>query len=119
MYVCDKENCKAFRKVKNLKSEKEKSEALKHELFTDGLWSIAYLGATIITLFLFFFFNNKFSAINFSLCFIPSFLVIYFLLSFLSFHYVRPIVNYKENSKVPEISLASYRPNLEQEICIN
>lgn len=89
-YVCDTHRCKGYRiaRKKDLENTKEFTIALTKELFNDGIWSIPYIGSTILTFFVIWL-TNIFTMKFFVIVFIFNFLVIYFLFSFFGHHYIR------------------------------
>ncbi|MEM2987000.1 MAG: hypothetical protein QXV60_02770 [Nitrososphaerota archaeon] len=90
-YVCDSRRCKAFRIAKKEKApgSKEHTLVLLRELCNDGIWSIPYIGATVLTIFLLWFLEKEITVKTFTVTFLVIFLVIYFLFSFFCHHYVR------------------------------
>lgn len=111
-YVCDNNNCKCF----NVADKKTKRNDtliyilnLQKELGADGIWPIAYISSAIITPLFLWLMDGKiyyypeqnkvgeikiFSVKNFSLLFLISFAVMYFMISFITHHYIKPVVAY-------------------------
>lgn len=99
MYICDNDNCAAI-KVAKEKGEPGSVEYLSFLLnstYGGGLWSFALVGGIVISPIALWIMYRPITVINFITIFLVSFLVIYFLFSFFSYHYVQPLAKIIDN----------------------
>lgn len=98
-YVCDRQQCKIFKQTddKNYPSGRDNKEYVLdvlNELYSDGIWPLPYIGASILTPLSLWFIGIPITVKNFAIMFVVSFIVIYFLFSFFGHHYIRFVTNY-------------------------
>lgn len=98
-YVCDTNNCKAFKQAENIapRGTKQYTIALLGELCNDGIWPIPYIGAAILTPLSLWFLEIPLTVRNFAILFFVSFAVIYFMFSFFGHHYIKIVSGYTAN----------------------
>lgn len=99
-YICDNGNCKAFRCAEERGGEKGSFEhlvALLGELGNDGVWCFPFIGATIMTIIVFWFLEVEFSIRAVFLMWFVCFVVNYILFSFYNHHYLKPLAKYVTN----------------------
>ena len=92
-YTCDSENCKAYKlaEKKGKKGTKEYTLALLEEMYNDGIWPLPLIGAVFISAIVPWLLKVQLTVKTFSIVFILSFLVIYFIFAFFGHHYIRPL----------------------------
>jgi hypothetical protein len=115
-YVCDSQNCKAFKIAGNKAPEdtKEYVIALLGELGNDGIWPLPYIGAAILTPLSLWFIGIPITVVNFAILFFVSFVIMYFMFSFYNHHYIKFIARYTAEfiqSDCPSNSINSHWKN--------
>lgn len=94
-YICNNDNCKVFKKAEEKYpiGSKEYTLYIVENFYSDGIWSIPYIGATLISIIALFLLNIPINLTNFFILFFISFIVAYFLFIFLGHHFIREIIN--------------------------
>ncbi len=90
-YICDSSQCKGFDDAAKAGEPGSKNHilALLDSLFADGLWPIPYIASAILTPIALYFADIPITVKNFAIIFLISFIVNYFMLLFISHHYVK------------------------------
>lgn len=98
-YVCDNYNCKPFNDAATTSptGTSEYVVSLLNNTYSDGIWSIPYIGAAILTPLSLWFMRVPITVLNFAILFFISFATIYFLFAFFGHHYIIPITEYTSN----------------------
>lgn len=64
---------------------------------TNGSWPIPYIAASIVTPLALMFLTVPITVRNFAILFLTSFVIFYFMNTFIFHHYLRPVANYTSN----------------------
>ena len=90
-YICDSGHCEAFKRAEEEETEKEYMLKLLDSLFADGLWPLPYIASSIVSFICLGFLRLPRTVTNFWILFFVCFVVFYFMLIFISHHYIAPI----------------------------
>jgi hypothetical protein len=100
IYICEKYNCRAFlNSGYGEKSDLETIKILLYSLISNCIWPFALVGSIVISIVIPWLLTlihgiEIFNLITISIVFLVSFLVIYGILSFITFHFLTPISEY-------------------------
>lgn len=93
-YICDDRTCRPFLQALCKKYKKEQVTYLLENLCEESLWPYAYIVSSIIMLLLITILRLPMYMPYFTIIFLISFISFYCIISFLVFHYIRPIKKY-------------------------
>lgn len=122
-YVCDSQQCKAFKQAEDTapRGSKEYAITLLGELYNDGIWPFPYIGAAILTPLSLWFIGVPITVKNFAIVFLVSFITIYFLFSFFGHHYVRFVSSYVANyiqTNCPDTEVSTSLNKISKRKCV-
>lgn len=122
-YICDNLNCKNIYYANEKyppPGSKKNTQAILSYFFADGTWPISYIAAAILTPLSLWFAQLPFTTRNFSIIFLTSFVIMYFMITYIIHHYVRPITGYlKEYVQDNCINKEEIQGNVEEMVTIN
>lgn len=108
VYVCDNHTCKAF---KNANNAENRNQALLNNIFVDGMWPLAFIGAFFGAFFSLWLTGSSMTMIKYIILFLVWFLVLYVTFQFVIHHYIKPIIeavrlnkNYEESEGCKTLS---------------
>ena len=103
-YICDNNTCKAFVSAseKAPKGSIDYNIELINNIYIDGMWPLALIGAIIGAFFGMWLTGSPMSIINFFIIFFVMFVVLYFTFNFSIHHYLSPILLYLKQNCIPK-----------------
>ena len=108
--ICDHHTCKAFKDIDESidPNSDEYANALLRNAAGDGIWGLAWIGATIVSLLIVWLIKETVSIRDYILTLLLVFITCYVLLNFMIHHWIKPINNYVLNhyQRLDEISLS-------------
>lgn len=100
-YICgtDCSICENFESANRTEKWGTKEYTLKvqKQFFSEGIWCVPYIAASISTPIALWFLSIPFTVKNFAYIFLVTFAVFYFMISFVIHHYAKPIIEYTIN----------------------
>ena len=93
-YICDGENCNIYVRAgeKYPPGTDSYYAYILNNIGLDGVWPFALICASIITVLVIWLISADLTLQNFSILFIITFIVSYFIITFYNHHYIRPIL---------------------------